>query len=80
MSAMSYERVAETAYRALFHSVSQGFCIIEVLFDEQENPVDDRFLEVNAAFERQTGLSNPVGKTMRRLRRIAVASGRMHFP
>ena len=43
-------------YRSLLDSIDEGFCIIEVLFDASHHPVDYRFLEVNAAFENQTGL------------------------
>ncbi|MEX0759099.1 MAG: HWE histidine kinase domain-containing protein [Tistlia sp.] len=60
-------RESETRYRTLFDSIDEGFCIIEMLYDAQQRPVDYRFLEVNAAFERQTGLPDAVGKTMRSL-------------
>jgi len=55
-------------YRALFDAIDHGFCIVEVLFDEQNRPLDYRFLEVNATFETQTGLKDAVGKTMRSLK------------
>jgi len=58
---------ADTKYRALFDSIDEGFCVIEVLFDAQERPVDYRFIEVNPSFERQTGLSDAVGRRMREL-------------
>jgi PAS domain S-box-containing protein len=45
----------------------QAFCIIEVMFDDGR-VVDFRFLETNPAFEKQTGLCNVAGKTMRELR------------
>lgn len=61
-------RERETHYRTLFDSIDQGFCIVEVLFDDNEYPRDYRFLEVNAAFEAQTGLVEATGKTMRSLR------------
>lgn len=54
-------------YLALFNSIDQGFCTIEVLFDEAGNAVDYRFLEVNPAFEKETGLQNVLGKTIREL-------------
>ena len=47
--------------------MQQGFCIIEVLFDEANQPVDYRFLETNPGFEKLTGLPDAVGKTMREL-------------
>jgi PAS domain S-box-containing protein len=61
-------RASEERYRTLFNSIDQGFCVVEVLFDENEKPVDYRFLEVNPAFEGQTGLSNAVGKRMKELK------------
>lgn len=58
---------SEEKYRSLFESIDEGFCLIEVLFDEQDHPVDYRFLEVNPSFERQTGLANAPGHTVRQL-------------
>ena len=60
-------RESEERYRSLFNTVDAGFCVIEMLFDAQGRPVDYRFLEVNAAFERQTGLHDAEGKSMREL-------------
>ncbi len=56
----------EEKYRSLFDSIDEGFCIIEVLF-EGERPVDYRLLEVNPAFEHQTGLVGSVGRRVREL-------------
>ena len=58
---------AEQRYRLLFNSLDTGFCVIEVAFDETERPKDFRFLEVNGAFEAQTGLSQSEGRWMREL-------------
>lgn len=60
-------RESERKYKTLFESVDEGFCIIEVLFDEKDQPVDYRFLETNPSFEKQTGLKNADGKCMREL-------------
>jgi PAS domain S-box-containing protein len=57
----------EARFRSLFAALDSGFCIIEVLFDDQNAPVDYRFLETNAAFEQLTGLHEAVGKTARQL-------------
>lgn len=54
-------------YRALFDAIDQGLCIIELLFDKERRPVDFRFIEVNPAFERQTGLKDVAGRRMREL-------------
>jgi len=58
---------SEGRYRSLFESIDEGFCVIEVLFDERQTPVDYRFLEINPAFERHSGLVGAVGKRMREL-------------
>jgi PAS domain S-box-containing protein len=60
-------RESEDQYRTLFSSIDEGFCTIEVIFDERGTAVDYRFLETNRAFERQTGLDNATGKTVREL-------------
>jgi signal transduction histidine kinase len=58
---------SETKYQTLFESIDEGFCVIEVLFDGAGNPTDYVFLETNPSFERQTGLVNAVGRSMRSL-------------
>ncbi len=60
-------RKSEERYRNLFNTMDEGFCVIEVIFDAQGKPIDYRFLEVNAAFEKQTGLHAAEGKRMREL-------------
>jgi PAS domain S-box-containing protein len=60
-------RNSEERYRTLFESLDEGFCAIEMLFDDNQKPIDYRFLEVNPAFEKQTGLVQAVGKTARQL-------------
>ncbi|MFM7424697.1 MAG: ATP-binding protein, partial [Elainella sp.] len=60
-------RQSETKYRTLIESIDEGFCIIEMLFDENDQPTDYRFLEVNPMFEQQTGLRQAVGQTARQL-------------
>jgi PAS domain S-box-containing protein len=58
---------SEEQYRTLFNTMTEGFCIIEVLFDEDENPIDYIFVEANPALEKQTRFSNVVGKRIREL-------------
>ncbi|MFP5269145.1 PAS domain-containing protein [Coleofasciculus sp.] len=60
-------RRSEERYRTLFESIDEGFCVIKMLFDENGRPVDYRFLEVNSMFEKQTGLEQVEGKTVRQL-------------
>ena len=59
--------VSEERYRTLFSTMLEGFCIIDVIFDARGKPADYRFLEVNPAFEQQTGLHDAKGKMMRDL-------------
>ncbi|MBD2467360.1 EAL domain-containing protein [Nostoc sp. FACHB-145] len=60
-------RRSEERYRTLFETMEDGFCVIEMLFDENNKPIDYRFLETNPAFERQTGLLQAEGNTARQL-------------
>jgi PAS domain S-box-containing protein len=60
-------RESQRRYHDLFNTMDEGFCIVEVLFDGGQNPVDYRYLEVNPAFEKQTGLHAVEGKLMRTL-------------
>ncbi|MEI6946146.1 PAS domain S-box protein [Paraflavisolibacter sp. H34] len=58
---------SEEKYRSLFEAIDEGFCLLELLFEGGDTPADFRYLEVNSVFEKQTGLHNPTGKTVREL-------------
>jgi PAS domain S-box-containing protein len=58
---------SEERYRALFNSIDEGYCIIEMLFDENGRAYDYLFCETNPSFQQQTGLFDAVGKTIREL-------------
>ena len=60
-------RQSEARYRTLFDTLIEGFCTIEMIFDAGGKPVDYRFLEINPAFETQTGLHGAQGRLMRDL-------------
>ncbi|MCW1886661.1 GAF domain-containing protein [Luteolibacter flavescens] len=60
-------RESERRYRTLFDSIDEGFCTIEVIFDEHGYPGDYRFLQVNPSFIRLTGITDAVGRTMREI-------------
>lgn len=47
---------SEQQYRLLFSEMPSGFALHEIILDEQGEPCDYRFLDVNPAFERLTGL------------------------
>lgn len=57
-------RESESSFRSLFETMTEGFALHEIFTDEQGRPVDYRFLNVNPAFERLTGLkgSDLIGK------------------
>jgi PAS domain S-box-containing protein len=61
------QKQSEENYRTLFNSIDEGFCTVEVIFDNKGKSIDYRFLEINPAFERQTGLHDAEGKLMRSL-------------
>jgi PAS domain S-box-containing protein len=60
-------RESETRFRTLFESMDEGYCVVEVIFDEKNNPTDYRFLEINPVFEKQTGIKNARGRLMREI-------------
>src|SRR5512133_2971496 len=43
-------------YRLLFEEMTEGFALHEIIQDANGKPVDYRFIDVNPAFEKQTGL------------------------
>lgn len=55
-------RESEERYRNLFNSMDEGFCIIDIVFDDRALAVDCRFVEVNPAFALQTGMHDVAGK------------------
>ena len=56
-------RASEEKYRALFEQMDEAYAVIEVIADAAGRWMDCRFLEVNPAFMRHTGMPNPVGHT-----------------
>ncbi|MCB5176960.1 PAS domain-containing sensor histidine kinase [Microvirga lenta] len=60
-------RQSEARYRTLFDSMDEGFCVLQLILDDDERPVDYRYVETNPAFERQTGMKDALGKTIREL-------------
>ena len=57
---------AEENYQMLFREMIDGFALHEIICDDNGHPVDYRFLDVNPAFERMTGLigESLIGKTV----------------
>lgn len=46
----------EERFRKLFHAMTEGFAVHELITDKKGSPCDYRFIDVNPAFERLTGL------------------------
>ena len=59
-------RESERHYRSVFSQMTEGFAIHEILCDDRGIPCNYRFLDVNPAFEKLTGLrrDDVVGKTL----------------
>ena len=47
---------SEEKYRSIFNNMTEGFAYHQVIVDENNNPIDYKYLEVNPAFEKLTGL------------------------
>jgi PAS domain S-box-containing protein len=60
-------RASEGKYRTLFDSIDQGYALLEVVYDANGVASDLRFHATNRVFEKQTGLSDYLGKTAREL-------------
>jgi signal transduction histidine kinase/PAS domain-containing protein len=60
-------RESEWRYRNLYESIDEGFCIIQVIFDADNHPIDYVFLEINPSFQGQTGIQEGRGRSMREI-------------
>jgi PAS domain S-box-containing protein len=61
------EKECETQYMDLFNNMLDAFAIHELILDTNNKPKDYRFLLINPAFERMTGLKRDelIGRTVR---------------
>ena len=46
----------EKEYKYLFNEMLDGFAIFKVIYDENNVPVDYRFVDINPAYEKLTGV------------------------
>ena len=60
-------RESEKRYRTLFEAMDEGFSVVEMMYDPDGAPIDYRYLEINPAFEKQTGFQQAVGRTIREI-------------
>ena len=60
---------SERKYRLLFENMTSGFAVHKMIYDDQGKPVDYRYLEINPAFEKLTGVSAGalLGKTLKEI-------------
>jgi PAS domain S-box-containing protein len=56
-------RESETRLRTVFEAIDQGYCVCELVLDDDGRPVDYRFLETNRLFEQVSGLRDASGRT-----------------
>jgi signal transduction histidine kinase len=56
LKALQAAEQSERRYHSLFNGMTEGFALHELICDEAGVPVDYRFLAINPAFERLTGL------------------------
>ncbi len=66
MRALDALKSSENRCRQLFENMIAAFALHEMVYDQNGDPVDYRFLEINPAFEKLTGLraENLVGRTV----------------
>jgi PAS domain S-box-containing protein len=57
-------RESEEKYRTLFDAIDEGLAIQELFYDGRGEITDVVFREVNAAYERQSGLHDVVGRSL----------------
>lgn len=67
MNAIKAIRESEEKFRLLFDEMTEGFALHEIMLDNRGEPYDYRFISVNPAFEKQTGMrtSYVIGRTVR---------------
>ncbi|MDU0369115.1 PAS domain-containing protein [Hymenobacter endophyticus] len=58
-------RESEEKYRTLFDSIDEGFALEELVYDANGEIEDIIFRQVNRSYERQGGLTNVVGKSVK---------------
>ncbi len=62
-------RESEERLRILFESMNEPFALYEVIYDEKNNPIDFRYLEVNNAFQKKKQFTRDqiIGRRMKEL-------------
>ncbi|MEE4211352.1 MAG: PAS domain-containing protein, partial [Parvularcula sp.] len=55
----------EARFKTLFDAIDEGLCVVEIRFDEAGEAADYKFIDLNRAFEAQSGLADAKGRWMR---------------
>jgi PAS domain-containing protein len=55
---------SETRLRRLMDVIDIGYCVAEMVVDDDGHPIDARIVETNPAFGPMAGLRDPVGRTI----------------
>jgi PAS domain S-box-containing protein len=65
--ANEFLRDSEERYRMLFTNMTEGFGLLEIIYNNEGRPSDYRYLEINPVFERYLGVNRGqlLGKSMR---------------
>jgi PAS domain S-box-containing protein len=59
---------SESRYQKLFSKMIDGYAIHEIICDKNNNPIDYRFIDINPAFEKITGMTkDTIGKTIKEI-------------
>ncbi len=58
---------ARDRYRKIINSMDEAYCLVDIIFNDQEECKDIRYLEINPIFEEQSGLKDVLGKTLKEL-------------
>lgn len=57
----------EQLYRTLFENTEDAFKIIELIYDKDRAPIDYKYIKINKNFEKQTGITDVVGKNVKQI-------------
>ncbi len=60
---------SEQNYKNVFNTMLDGFALHEIICDENQRPIDYRYLQINPSYEKLTGLKaeNIIGKTVKEI-------------
>ena len=61
------QNASEERHGCLFNSMDEGFCIIELIYDDHRQPIDGLCVEANPAFERHTGITGAAGRQISKI-------------